>query len=165
MDAEPRWKKELKQILYIALTFFILFVLFQLIKKALLAEYNIKYTAFGVALVGSLIIGKVVLLVDLLPLTKRLDYLPKVWGVFYRSFIYLAGYILLTLIEHSIKGLIKGDGFIEACKGAFHHLGERGFVASVIGLYIVFLFFNTFWILRNHYGPKELFNIYFKKEK
>jgi len=40
---EPFWKRELKEVFAISFTFFILFVLFAFLKKAMLGQYNIEY--------------------------------------------------------------------------------------------------------------------------
>lgn len=165
MSKEPWWKKELKEILAISSTFFVLFVLFMLMKKAVLAQYELNFSVIGTAIVGALIIGKVVLIFDKLPLTRRFDYLAKIYGVLFRSIVYLAGYVIFTLLEHIIKGLIAGESLATAVKHAAVHLATLNFVTSLISLFVAFLFFNTFWIIRNHYGPGELYRLFFKRKK
>ena len=161
---EPFWKRELKEVFAISFTFFILFVLFAFLKKAMLGQYNIEYYAVGTALIGSLILGKVVLIFDKLPVTKKMDFLPNVYRVFFRSLIYLLGYVIFTLLEYWVKGLIDGDSFGQAWVHAFHHLGELHFLTSLVVVFIAFLFFNAFWVIRLHYGPKALYALFFKKK-
>ena len=163
MTTEPFWKRELKEVFAISLTFFVLFILFMFLKKAMLGQYNIEYYAAGTALIGSLILGKVVLIFDKLPLTKKMDFLPNIYRVFFRSSIYLSGFILFTLLEHWVKGLIEGDNFVQAWGHSFHHLGELDFLTSLVIVFIAFLFFNTFWVIRSKYGPEELYILFFKK--
>lgn len=163
MTQEPFWKRELKEVLAISSTFFMLFILFMFLKKAMLGQYNIEFYAAGTALIGSLILGKVVLIFDKLPLTRKMDFLPNIYRVFFRSLIYLLGYIIFTLLEHWVKGLIDGDSFGKAWIHSFHHLGELDFLTSLVIVFIAFLFFNTFWVIRAKYGPKELYNLFFRK--
>jgi len=165
MTTEPKWKKELKQILAISSTFFVMFVLFMLLKKSMLAEYNVEFHAFGIALVGALIIAKVVLLVDLLPVTKRMDNHSNIYSVLYRSLIYLVGFTIFTLLEHFVKGLIKGDDFSQAWVHSFHHVTSVKFIINLVTIFIAFLIFNAFWVIRNHYGPKSLYKLFFKNDK
>jgi len=165
MTKESWWKRELKEILAISSTFYVLFVLFLLMKKAVLAGYDIPLLAFGTALVGALIIGKVVLIFDKLPLTKKMDHLPKINRVIFRSLIYICGYVIFSLLEHLVKGLIGGENFSQAGIHAVHFLGELHFLTSLVAIFIAFLFFNTFWVIRNHYGPKELYKLFFKKSE
>jgi hypothetical protein len=164
MTQEPFWKRELREVLIISSTFFVLFVLFMLLKKAFLAQQNIQLYAFGSALIGSLILGKVVLLTDKLPLTRKMDRHPKIFRLIFRSFVYLIGYVLFVFLEHIVKGLIMADGFSHAFSHAVHYLGERELVTSLVAVFIIFLFFNTFWIIRNHFGPRELYKLFFRKE-
>ena len=164
MTKEPWWKRELKEILAIASFFFVIIVLFLFMKKSLLDEYNIDFYILGTALVGSLIIAKVVLIFDLLTLSKRMDHFPNIVRVFFRSSIYLLGFIIFTLIEGFIKGLIDKESFSQAFISAIHELGKSSFITSMISVFIAFLFFNTFWVIRAKYGPKELYNLFFRKE-
>lgn len=161
---EPFWKRELKEVFAISLTFFILFILFGVLKKAMLGQHQIEYYAMGTALIGSLILGKVVLIFDKLPLTKKMDYLPNIYRVFFRSLVYLLGYAIFTLIEHWIKGLIDGESIGKAMEHAFKHLSGIEFAMSMVVVFIAFLFFNSFWVIRTKYGPKALYKLFFSKE-
>ena len=161
---EPLWKRELKEILAISSVFFVIFLLFMLMKKALLNEYTVNFYAIGTALVGSLIIAKVILIFDLLPLTKRMDHLPNIYRVLFRSLIYLLGFVIFTFLEHLIKGLFEGDRFLHAGNLAFQQLDELDFITTLVGIFVAFLFFNTFWVIRKKYGPKELYHLFFSKE-
>jgi hypothetical protein len=164
MTTDPWWKRELKEILAISSVFFVLFVLFLIMKKAFLDEFTFNFYVVGTALVGSLIIAKVVLIFDLLPFSKKMDHLPNIYRVIFRSLVYLLGYVIFTFLEGFIKGLIKKEAFTQAVSSAFHELGELTFITSVVGVFIAFLFFNTFWVIRAKYGPKELYDLFFKKK-
>ena len=161
----PLWKRELKEILAISSVFFVIFVLFLLMKKALLDDYTINFYIIGTALVGSLILAKVVMIFDLLPLSKRMDHYPNIYRVIFRSLFYLLGYVIFTFLEYLIKGLIDKESFSQATYSALHGLGEPTFITSMVGVFVAFLFFNTFWVIRAKYGPKALYELFFKKNK
>jgi hypothetical protein len=163
MEKEPWWKRELKEVLAISSVFFVIFVLLLIMKKILLGEYNVDFYVVGTALVGSLIIAKVVLIFDLLPVTKKTDHLPNIYRVFFRSFIYILGYIIFTLLEHLVKGLIDGTSITKAFNLALHELITPGFFTSLVGVSVAFLLFNAFWIIRGKYGAHELYTLFFKK--
>jgi len=164
MKKEPWWKRELKEIFSIASVFFVLILLFMFMKKALQEDYTFNYIAISTALIGSLIFAKIILIFDLLPVTKKSDNLPNIFRVFFRSLIYLVGYILFTFMEDLIKGVIDGETVLVASKHAFHQLGEMTYITSLVAIFVVFLFFNTFWVIRAKYGPTALFNLFFKKD-
>lgn len=134
------------------------------LKKAMLGQYSIEIYAAGTALIGSLILAKVVLIFDNLPVLKKMDSIRNIYRVFLRSLIYLLGFILFTLVEHWIGGLIDGENIGEALQQALHHLVSSDFLMSLVVVFIAFLFFNTFWTIRAKYGPKELFDLFFKKK-
>lgn len=165
MAQEPFWKRELKELFAISFTFFVFFILLLLLKKAILTEYQIKFHAAGIALVGSLILGKVVLIFNNIPMVKKYDYLPKIYGVFIKSLVYLAGFIIFTLLEHWIKGLIKGDGFLNAWEHAFNYIISKPSIIDMIIVFIVFLIFNTFWVIRNKIGAKAMHELFFKRDE
>jgi hypothetical protein len=164
MKKEPVWKRELKEVFAISSVFFVLFVLFLFMKKVLVKEYSVDYYVLGTALVGSLIIAKVVLIFDLLPITKKFDHLPNIYRVLFRSCIYVLGYVIFTILEHLFKGLINNETFAHAFILAIQNLGKASFITSMTGVFVAFLFFNTFWVIRAKYGPTALYALFFKKE-
>ncbi|PLW97267.1 MAG: hypothetical protein C0591_07045 [Marinilabiliales bacterium] len=163
MIKDPWWKRELKEMFAIATVFFIIYILFLFMKKALLADYSIDFYIISAALVGSLILAKVVLIFDLLQLSRRMDHSPNIYRVFFRSFVYLLGFIIFKVLESMIKGLIDNESFSQALNSAIHELGETPFITSMVGVFVGFLFFNAFWVIRAKYGPKELYDLFFKK--
>lgn len=165
MTKEPFWKRELKALFAISFTFFIFLVILLIMKKSILDEYHIKFDALGIAVIGSLIFGKVVLIFDNVPLAKKYDHLPKIYSVFIKSFVYLLGFLIFTLLEHLIKGMIGGDGFVEALQHSLSYLINGKSIDNTIIVFAVFLIFSTFWAIRNHVGPKALYRLFFVREK
>ncbi len=164
MKKEPLWKRELKEMLAIAGFFFVIFVLFLFMKKVMLIDYDVDFYIMGTALLGSLIIAKVVLIFDLLPITKKTAHLLNVYRVLLRSLIYIFGYVVFTYLEHLIKGLIHGDSFSEALNSGLHQLYTPTFITGFVGVLVAFLFFNTFWVIRAKLGPAALYAMFFKKD-
>lgn len=164
MKKEPLWKRELKEVLVISSVFFVIFVLFLLMKKVILDDYKVDLYILSTALLGSLIIAKVVLIFDLLPLTKKTERLLNIYRVFIRSLIYILGYVIFTFIEHLIRGLIEGKSFPVAFETTLHQLYSPAFIISFVGVLIAFIFFNAFWVVRATIGPKALYRMFFKKD-
>lgn len=164
MAEESFWKRELKEILAVSSTFYVLFVMFVIMKKAMLVQYDIQIYGMGTALIGSLIIGKVVVIFDKLSITSKMDDRPKIYQVIFRSLIYLIGYSLFIFIEHIIKGLINGHPFSESVSHSFHYIKGSDFLSSLVVVFIAFLFFNTFWAIRHSVGAKALYHLFFKKK-
>lgn len=163
MKKEAFWKRELKEVLIISSIFFVIFVLFLLMKKIIVQDYKIDFFVLTTALVGSLIIAKVVLIFDLVPATKKTDHLPNIYRVFFRSGIYILGYVIFTVLEHLIGGLIRKESFSMAFDSTLHTLSTPAFITSIVGVFIAFLLFNTLWVIRANIGPAALYKIFFGK--
>lgn len=163
MKKEPLWKRELKELLIISAVFFVIFVLFLLLKKVIMDDYKLDYYVLVTALVGSLIIAKVVLIFDLLPVTKKTDHLPNIFRVFFRSLIYILGYMIYTFLEHLTRGLVEGEGFSKAIDSTLHDFTTPAFIISFVGVLFAFLLFNAFWVIRSSIGPAALYTMFFKK--
>ena len=104
-----------------------------------------------------------VLIFDLLPVTRKADRLINIYRVFLRSLIYLVGYVIFTFLEHLIKGLIHGESISEALNGSFRILYSPAFITTYVGVFIAFLFFNAFWVVRSSIGPEALYKMFFNK--
>ena len=163
MDKQAKLKKEFKEVLSISAVFFVIFVLLLLLKKVMMANYEVDFFVISTALVGALIIAKVVLVFDLLPITKKADHLPNIYRVFFRSFIYIIGYVIFTFLEHIVNGLIHGESFSEAVNHSLHNLTTASFTVSFVGVFIAFLIFNAFWVVRATIGPAALYAMFFKR--
>ncbi|NNF21531.1 MAG: hypothetical protein HKN67_06290 [Saprospiraceae bacterium] len=157
--------QEIREVFGISLFFYIIFLIFQIYKKITLVEYAIEYTAFGSALIGALVIGKVVFLVDKLSFTRRMDNGPKIYGVVYRSLIYLLGFTVFTIIEHFIKEIISGSGFGISLTHGLEHIFSLEYAGKSLFSFITFIFFNAYWAIRNHIGARELYILFFSKER
>jgi len=158
-------KQELEEVLGISLFFFICFVVFQLFKYITLSNYDISYYSFGSALVGALIIAKVVFLLDKVRMINRMDKNVAMVGMIFKSFVYLIGFVLFTLVEHLAKGLFHGESFGSAISHAFRELLTVEFLGSCAMLFIVFILFNGFWVIRNHLGPSEFYRLFFARQR
>jgi hypothetical protein len=128
-----------------------------------MADYKVNLYIVSTSLIGFLIIVKVVLIFDLIPLTKHVNRLLNIYRVFLRSLIYLAGYVIFTFLEHLIKGTINGESFSSALDSTLVSLYSPAFITTYVGVFIAFLLFNAFWVVRASMGPATLFKLFFKK--
>ena len=156
-------KKEANEVFAISLFFFVCFAVFAVLKKLILSEHDIEYYGFIPVVVGSVVLGKVVLIFDKLSITKWSDQMTNIYRVGFRSFIYLLGYILFSFLEHGVIGLIKGMGIIESFTDNAENLISKHGLAKLIILFISFLIFNAFWVIRAYIGPHKLYRLFFHK--
>src|SRR5258706_15470178 len=96
MDAPKKtvWQKivkEIKEILAVALYFALWFGVGIVLKKLILEEYQIEFTGITMMIVGSLIMSKVIILMELIPMGKWVRRQPAIADVIIRTVLYLAG--------------------------------------------------------------------------
>lgn len=101
--------------------FFFTFSLLGITRRLIDKEYGIPLESFGGVVVGALIVGKVVLIVDNFRFVNRYPNKPLIYNVAWKTGIYLAATMLVRYVEH-VAPLFKQYGnFAEA----HQHLAEK----------------------------------------
>ena len=105
-----RLKQEFLGVIPTAVFFFVAFQLLAFTRALILQEYGIQVSVFVAATIGALIVAKVVMIVDLLPLVNRFPDKPLIYNVLWKTAIYLLAAFLVRYIEHLIHFVRKyGD--------------------------------------------------------
>jgi len=94
--------------------FFIAFSLIIATKRLILKEYGIPLTGFGMALIGGLLVGKVVLLSDKLKFVNKFPDKPLLYNVVWKAAIYFIATLLVRYFEHLTPLLIHLKNFADA---------------------------------------------------
>ena len=150
LDPTPtgRWARlggvllhEVRSVIPPTLFFFVGFNLVLLTKRLMLAEYLVEYTGFLVATTGALIVGKVVLVADKMPLLRRFDYAPLAYPILFKTAVYtllvFAARLLEALVHYLIEGGVLGGGrFVEELLGSF---SWHRFIATQLWIFVLFL--------------------------
>jgi hypothetical protein len=114
-------KHEFFEIIPPTIFFFFAFSLLMATQRLIEREYSIPLTGFGMALIGALLVGKVVLIADQLPLVNKFPDKPLLYNVVWKSLIYFITALLIRYLEHLIHFLLRHESFMEA----HHHLMEE----------------------------------------
>lgn len=97
-----RVKHELFEVIPPAIFFFVAFQVIAFTRALMLKEYGIEVSTFMAATVGALIVAKVVLIVDLLPIVNRFPEKPLIYNVVWKTAIYMIAALLVRYLEHLI---------------------------------------------------------------
>jgi hypothetical protein len=97
-----RLKREILEAIPAVVFFFIVFQLLALTRALILRGYGIQVSTFLNATVGALIVGKVVLLADLLPMINRFPNKPIIYNIVWKTFIYMVAALLVRYVERLI---------------------------------------------------------------
>jgi hypothetical protein len=155
--------RELRRILPPTLYFFVGFNLILFTKRLFLAEYMIEFSGFMLAAVSALIVGKVVLVADMMPLLRRLDSKPLAYPILFKTVVYTALVFIARLLEDFIRFLLA-SGTID---GFAHHLitdfSWDQFAATQIWVFVLFLVYVTAAELSALFEHGELLKLFFKR--
>jgi len=115
---------EFRQMLPPTIFFFIGFNLILFTKRLILEDYLIQFTGFFLATVSALVVGKVVLVAEMMPLLRRFDGEPLAKPILFKTVVYTLLVFIARLLEAFIHyvaggGAIGRGGFIEEQLGSF----------------------------------------------
>jgi hypothetical protein len=174
IDAQKpgRWAKighillhEFQDIWPPTLFFFIGFNLILFTKRLILSAYLIQFTGFAIATVSALIVGKAVLVADLMPFLRRFDGAPLAEPILFKTIVYSFFVFVARLLEAFIEYLFAGvgvgrGGFIEQQLGSF---SWDQFIATQLWIVVLFLIYVTASEVNRLLGDGELFKIFFTR--
>ncbi|MGE0222776.1 MAG: hypothetical protein AB7F35_04705 [Acetobacteraceae bacterium] len=155
---------EIREVIPPTLFFFVGFNVILLTKRLLLEQYLIAYAGFVVATTGALIVGKVVLVADKLPLLRRFDHAPLAWPILFKALCYTVLVMAARLLEALVHflaagGALGGGRFIADVLGQF---SWPHFIAVQLWIFVLFLVYVTACELNALFGDGELFRILFR---
>lgn len=117
----PRLKREILGAVPTVAFFFVTFQLLAFTRALILKQYGIQVSTFINATMAALIVGKVVLVADLLPIVNRFPNKPLIYNIAWKTFIYMVAAFLVRYVEHLIPFVREYKNFTVANK---HLLGE-----------------------------------------
>ena len=83
-------KHEIRGMMPVVVFFLVAFQLLALTQRLMLQEYGIHVTTFVAATIMALVVAKVVVLTDLLPMVNRFPEKPLIYNVVWKTVIYFA---------------------------------------------------------------------------
>jgi hypothetical protein len=151
MIKKERIIAEIRTIILTTLYFFCWFGGLMVIKVLLLKEYNIEFSGFTIVVVSALVIAKVVLLLEYVPIPYTKDK-PAWVAVLIRTFFYLAGVFAIIVLEKSFEARHEYGGVLEAAKNLEDHTNSYHVWANTICVFGALLMFNIWSIVKLKFG-------------
>jgi hypothetical protein len=145
--------------------FFVGFNLILFSKRLLLADYLIQFSGFILATTSALIVGKTVLVADMMPFLRRFDHAPLVQPVLFKTAVYTVLVFVARLLEAFVHyliqgGVVGGGGFLHEVLGSF---SWDHFIAVQMWISVLFLVYVTASEVNDLLGDGELFKIFFTR--
>lgn len=132
-------------------------------RKLILAEYDIGYFAYGAALVEAMILGKVVLIGEVLHLGRRFDDRPLIVATIWRSLVFAIFAAGLIAAEHVVVALVHGRPVASEFQFSGGHGDEM--VARFQLMLVAFVPFFAIRDLARSAGLGELSAVLFRTRK
>lgn len=129
------------------------------IKSLVLAEYRIEFQDYSMAVVGALILSKVVLIFERVPLGSRVKQSPAWVDVLLRTVLYSTGVVVVMVLEKGFEGRHEHGGFVGAVRAAVQSTDSYHVWANAICISGALLFYNLLSVLNRHLGTGGLARI------
>ena len=155
--------REFRELLPPTIFFFVGFNLILFTKRLFLADYLIQFSGFFLATISALVVGKTVLIADMMPFLRRFDQAPLIQPILFKTVVYSLLVCVVRLLEAFIHYLIQGGGvgdggFLDELLGSF---SWDHFIAIQMWMFVLFLVYVTASELNDLFGDGELFKIFF----
>ena len=140
----------------------LVFAAFIQYRRFLLAIYDITYTNYGVAVIEALILGKVIMIGEVVRLGRGLEQKPLIYPTLYKTFIFTVFVGVFKVIEHMLKDLWNGSGFTAGLV-AFSGKGLYEVLANSLIIFVAFIPFFAVKELGRVFGGDKIGALFFKK--
>ena len=130
-----------------------------LIKQLILAEYRIEFSGISKALIGALILSKVVIVMERVSLEALIARQPAWVGVLLRTLLYALGVLVVLVLEKGFEGRDEYGGFVSAVAGIYAAEDAYHIAVNAIVLTGALLVYNLLAVIRHHLGEGGLLRI------
>jgi hypothetical protein len=146
---------EFKEMAVLSAYFFVIFAAINAMKVAVLHDYGIELSDWGVAVVKALVLAKFVLLGKMMKIGERQSDRPLIVPTMRKTLIFLVLLIVLSIIEEILKGYIHGHSIGQSLGDLFgKRLAETS--AGILILLLVLIPYFAFEELAEALGEARL---------
>jgi hypothetical protein len=142
--------------------FTLIFAAFTQYRRFILAAHDITYTNYWVAVIEALILAKVIMIGDVLRLSRGLEDKPLIYPTLYKSVVFTLFVAVFTLFEHAIKGLWAGKGLTGGLVDYFGK-GPHEFLAESLIIFVALIPFFGVRELGRVLGQEKIRALFFLK--
>ena len=130
------------------------------LKTLILDEYRIEFSGMSMALIGALVLSKVVLVLEHVPLGGRARARPAWLDVVLRTALYAFGVLVVLLLEKAFEGRHEYGGFGPSLRAVFQHADIYQVWVNAIVLTGALLGYNALSVVRSHLGEGGLLRLF-----
>lgn len=151
-----RLRHELMEAVPPFLYFFAAFHLLAVVRTLMQQEYGIQAGTVMNATIGALIVAKVVLLADLMPIVNRFPDKPLLYNILWKTLIYQAAAIVVAYLEHLWDAYRETGSFAAANAHLVEAVVWPHFWAVQILMLVLFLQYCTLREISRAVGGRRM---------
>ncbi len=149
--------EEVKQVGLVTLYFMVCFALVLTLKKLFLAQYDVEFYGVSAAVLGALVVGTVVVLLDHTRIGNRFDRDYAVWlSVFYKTAVYTAVTFLVFVSEKAFPAYRESGDLGESLRYVWEHRDRNVMLATVVCIGLAFAGYNLYSAIDRRLGEGTL---------
>jgi hypothetical protein len=140
----------------------VIFFTFTSYRRLILAEYQVSYVNYGIALIEAAVLAKIILLGEAARIGRKHEDKPLIVSTLYKTIVFAIWVIGFKVLEHVIGGLLRGKGLA----GGFHDLiSKDGYEILANALVMISAFVPFFAIkeLGRVLGREKLRALFFRR--
>ena len=160
MSFKQKLRDEIKAVALATLYFAVWIGVLMVLKKLILAEYRIEFNGLSLALVGALVLAKVVLVLEHVPLAGWTRNRPAWVEVILRTALYGLGVLVVLLLEKAFEGRHEHGGFGPSLIAVVQHAERIHVWANTICLTGALLGYNALSVIRRYLGEGALIRLF-----
>jgi hypothetical protein len=164
MGTHEKLKHELKAVALLTLYFAAWLGTLTGLKTLILEEYQISFGSASAVLIGALVLAKVVLILEHVPLGGWLRNQPVLMDVILRTLLYALGTLVVMLLEKAFETRHEQGGFSGALMNVIQHRDMPHIWANTICVTGALLFYNLSSALNRHLGTGGLAHVFLTPE-
>ncbi len=160
LSLTQKLKHEIRAVGLAALYFGCWLAALLLIKQLVLAEYHIQFSGMSKALVGALVLSKVVLVFEHVPLGAWVGRQPAWVDVILRTTLYALGVLVVLVLEKAFEGRQEYGGFGPSLTAVFERADVYHVWLNTLCLSGALLGYNMLSVIRRHLGTGGLLRLF-----
>lgn len=160
MGAKEKLVEELRSLTLAWIYFSCWLGVLVLLKKLVLAEYRIEFDGLSIALMGALVLSKVVLILENVSLGSWTRTSPAWIEVALRTAMYSVGVFVVLVLEKAFEGRHELGGFVPSLASIFQRADMDHVWVNTICLAGALLGYNVLWVIRRHLGEGGLLRLF-----
>jgi hypothetical protein len=154
--------REMRKLAFYFLYLCSFFLAIRLYTNLVLADHNINYVRYGLCVLKSLMLAKIILMGETLRLDKSWDETPLALLTVYKAAIFSALAFVFEILEHLVLGALHGkppgEVIAEILEKGWPHL-----IAMTMVVFVAFLPFFAFRELGRAIGEGKLQHLFLKR--